>query len=273
MGRGSSSTEFRGFGIPDSDTTREMFDEALPQILRMRKEPRYQFSGKFFAMPERNVLPKPFSKPHPPLWMACGNPATFEKAGRLGVGALCFSLGAPSDFEPLIRVYKENIRRAEPIGDYVNDNVACVTQLVCAEDGQEARGIACNMGDMYHVSLVFRYLDTFPHPPGIPPWPRTLPEPTLEELEERIRTGQRIVGDPEECARAVQTYVDIGCDQIIFGILASTQPQWVAKRSVELFGRYVVPRFDTDPMHSTTRYRLAALGQQPMAGVATAGRG
>lgn len=260
VGRGSSSTEFRGFGIPDGETTREMFDEALPQILRMWKEERYSFSGRFFSMPERNVLPKPYSKPHPPLWIACGSPSTFEKAGRLGLGALCFSLGSPRDFEPLIKIYKENIRRAEPVGDYINDNVACVTQLVCAEDGQEARHIACNMGNMYHVSLVFRYLDTFPRPAGIPPWPQVIPEPTLEELEERIRSGQRIVGDPEECARAVQKYADIGCDQIIFGILASTQPQSVARRSVELFGRYVIPRFDRDPVHSTTRYRLAALG-------------
>jgi len=68
----------------------------------------------------------------------------------------------------------------------------------------------------------------------------------------------------------VQKYVDIGCDQIIFGILASTQPQWVAKRSVELFGRYVIPRFDQDPVHSTTRYRLAAIGASPTPAVAPA---
>src|SRR2546428_1510236 len=34
-GRGSSSTEFKGFGIPDRDTTRNMFDESLREILRM----------------------------------------------------------------------------------------------------------------------------------------------------------------------------------------------------------------------------------------------
>jgi alkanesulfonate monooxygenase SsuD/methylene tetrahydromethanopterin reductase-like flavin-dependent oxidoreductase (luciferase family) len=116
-GRGSSSTEFKGFGIPDGDTTRAMFDEALPEILRMWKTDRYSFDGKFFSMPERNVLPKPYSKPHPPLWVACGSPSTFEKAGRLGLGALCFSLGSPKDFEPLIKTYKNAIRNAEPLGD------------------------------------------------------------------------------------------------------------------------------------------------------------
>ena len=260
-GRGSSSTEFKGFGIPDGDTTRAMYDESLAEILRMWRETRYSHEGRFFSMPERNVLPKPFSKPHPPLWVACGSPSTFEKAARLGLGALCFSLGSPKDFEPLIRVYKDNIRHAEPVGEYVNDNVACVTQLVCQEDPRKAREIMRTTGSGYHTSLVFRYLDTFPRPAGVPEWPKLIPDPTPEQLEERIATGQRIVGDPDECARAVQKYADVGCDQIIFGILASTQPQEVARTSVELFGREVIPRFDKDPVHSTTRYREAALSR------------
>jgi alkanesulfonate monooxygenase SsuD/methylene tetrahydromethanopterin reductase-like flavin-dependent oxidoreductase (luciferase family) len=257
-GRGSSSTEFKGFGIPDGDTTRAMFDESLREIVRMWRETPYSHKGQFFTMPERNVLPKPYTLPHPPLWIACGNPATFEKAARLGLGALCFSLGSPKDFEPLIKVYKDNIRHAEPIGGYVNDNVACVTQLVCMEDGKRARQLACNMGNNYHVSLVFRYLDTFPRPAGVPAWPQVLPEPTPEQLEDWIGTGRRIVGTPDECAKNVQRYADVGCDQIIFGVLASTQPQETARGSVALFGDEVIPRFDKDPVHSTTRMREAA---------------
>jgi alkanesulfonate monooxygenase SsuD/methylene tetrahydromethanopterin reductase-like flavin-dependent oxidoreductase (luciferase family) len=261
-GRGSSSTEFKGFGIPDGETTRAMFDESLREILRMWRETKYSYEGKYFSMPERNVLPKPYSKPHPPLWVACGSPSTFEKAARLGLGALCFSLGSPRDFEPLIKVYKDTIKYAEPVGDYVNDNVACVTALVCLEDRKQARQVALAMGSGYHTSLVFRYLDTFPRPAGVPPWPQLIPEPTPEQLDERIASGQRIVGDPDECAAAVQQYVDIGCDQIIFGVLASTQPQDIARRSVELFGKYVQPRFDKGPVHSTTRMREAALANQ-----------
>jgi hypothetical protein len=45
-------------------------------------------------------------------------------------------------------------------------------------------------------------------------------------------------------------------------VLASTLSQAVALQSVELFGRDVQPRFDKDPVHSTTRYRQAALAKQ-----------
>src|SRR5439155_1077920 len=139
-------------GIPDGDTTRAMFDEALGESLRMWRETPYGYEGRFFSMPPRNVLPKPWTRPHPPLWMACGSASTFEKAARLGVGALCFSLGTPRDFAPLIRTYKDTIRHAEPVGAYVNDNVACVTQLVCMEDRRKARAAAMTMGSSYHAS-------------------------------------------------------------------------------------------------------------------------
>src|SRR6184192_856422 len=115
------------------------------------------------------------------------------------------------------------------------------------------------MGSSYHTSLVFRYLDTFPRPPGVPEWPRLIPEPDAATLEERIRAGNRLVGDPDEVARGVQLYADVGCDQLIFGLLASRQPQEVALHTLELFGREVLPRFDRDALHSTTRMRAAAL--------------
>src|SRR5437762_2365229 len=168
------------------------------EIVRMWRETPYGYEGRFFSMPPRTVLPKPWTRPHPPLWMACGSPSTFEKAARLGVGALCFSLGTPRDFEPLIRTYKDTIRHAEPVGAYVNDNVACVTQLVCMEDRRKARAVAMTMGSSYHASLVFRSLDTFPRPPGVPEWPRLIPEPDAATLEERIDAGNRPAGDPDE---------------------------------------------------------------------------
>jgi alkanesulfonate monooxygenase SsuD/methylene tetrahydromethanopterin reductase-like flavin-dependent oxidoreductase (luciferase family) len=256
-GRGSSSTEFKGFGIPDGETTRAMYDESLREILRMWRETAYSYRGTYFSMPERNVLPQPYSKPHPPLWVAPAAHRLREAVARLGLGALCFT-SAAAGLEPLIKVYKDTIKHAEPVGDYVNDNVACVTALVCLDDGAQARRVALSMGTGYHTSLVFRYLDTFPRPAGVPAWPALIPEPTREQLEARIASGQRVVGDPDECARGVQKYVDVGCDQLIFGVLASSQPQDVALRSVALFGSHVQPRFDKDPVHSTTRMREAA---------------
>ncbi|HZB71833.1 MAG TPA: LLM class flavin-dependent oxidoreductase [Acidimicrobiales bacterium] len=259
MGRGSSTTEQGGFGITDPDLTKEMFDEVVPQFARMWKDEPYAHDGRFFSMPERNVLPKPFTKPHPPMWVAAGNPGTFEKAARMGLGVLCFTSGSPKQLAPLIETYKKEIRNAEPVGGYVNDNVMVTTQMLCLEDGQRARQVACDMASSYHQSLVFRYLDTFPKPPFIPTWPEVLPEPTLEEMDARIAQGLVAVGTPDECTKNIQRYADIGADQLTFGMLSSTMPIETCVEAIETFGRHVLPAFDTDPVHRTTRHREAAL--------------
>jgi alkanesulfonate monooxygenase SsuD/methylene tetrahydromethanopterin reductase-like flavin-dependent oxidoreductase (luciferase family) len=260
IGRGSSSTEYQGFGIPDGDTTRDMHDEALPEILRMLRPERYSYHGRFFSMPERLVLPKPYTQPHPPLWIACGSPSTFEKAGRLGLGALCFTIGPPEVLAPLIATYKRAIRNAEPVGGYVNDNVACVSRLICNEDGDAARELACRIDSGYYQSLVYRWLDSIPKPPGLPVWPALVPEPDLASIRAQVESGLLCAGDPEDCARGVQRYVDIGCDQLIFGLLASTLSREQAVQTLETFGRHVIPRFDRDPVHSTVRQREVQLG-------------
>jgi alkanesulfonate monooxygenase SsuD/methylene tetrahydromethanopterin reductase-like flavin-dependent oxidoreductase (luciferase family) len=254
-GRGSSTTEQRGFGIEDPDLTREMVAETLPQIVRMWQETDYSYEGQFFSMPERNVLPKPYTKPHPPLWVAAGSPGTFELAARQGLGVLCFAFGAPEQFAPLIEQYKKEIQNADPVGGYVNDNVMITTQMLCLEDGARARKVACNMDTGYHLSLVFRYLDTFPRPAGIPEWPELIPDTTPEQMEKNIANGTVAVGDPEEVVRAVQRFADTGADQLSFGMLSSSMPIEVCEEAVATFGKHVLPLFDRDPVHRTTRLR------------------
>lgn len=257
-GRGSSSTEYQGFGIPDANATRDLFDEALPEVLRMLREAPYAYDGTGFSMPERTVLPRPWTVPHPPLWLACGSPATFEKAGRLGMGALCFTMGEPEDLAPLIDQYKRAVSGcSDPVGAYVNDNVACVTMLLCLEDRDRAIDTFRTMGSSHYQSLVVRRLDSIPLPPEIDRQAFTIGEPSADELRAAIAAGRRSVGAPEDVARSVARWRDAGADQLIFGVLNNTLPLGVAQESLELFARDVIPEFDRDPVHSTTRQRAA----------------
>ena len=257
MGRGSSTTEQQGFGITDPNDTKRMVDEVLPQFKRMWAENEFQFDGEFFSMPPRNVLPKPLQDPHPPMWMAAGNPDTFQKAARLGLGVLCFTTGSADMLAPLVEVYKKEIEHAEPVGEYVNNNIMVTSQMLCLEDGQKVRDIATNMTSGYQNSLVFHYLDTFPAPPGIPEWPALIPEPGVADLNDRIAAGLVCMGTPDEVMASVKPYADIGADQLVFGMLSTTMPVEIAIEAVETFGKHVIPEFDTDPVHNTTRQREA----------------
>jgi alkanesulfonate monooxygenase SsuD/methylene tetrahydromethanopterin reductase-like flavin-dependent oxidoreductase (luciferase family) len=263
-GRGSSTTEQAGFGIDDHELTKAMFDEALPQIVRMWQEDDYSYEGRFFSMPPRNVLPKPLTRPHPPLWVAAGNPSTFEKAGRMGLGVLCFGISDPEALKPLIEMYKTAIQDAEPVGAYVNDNIMVTTQMLCLEDGGRAKQIATEMTTGYHTSNLFRYLDTFPRPDGIPEWPALIPEPTLDQIEQAVERGLMAIGSPEEVDRCVARYESTGADQLVFGMLSTTMPVEVAVEAVETFGRHLIPAYDKDPVHSTTRQREQQVRPQPV---------
>jgi alkanesulfonate monooxygenase SsuD/methylene tetrahydromethanopterin reductase-like flavin-dependent oxidoreductase (luciferase family) len=127
--------------------------------------------------------------------------------------------------------------------------------MLCLEDGNRAREIACDMTSGYHTSLVYRYLDTFPRPADIPEWPDVLPEPELEGLEAQIRAGHVCIGTPEEVVKAVRSFADAGADQLVFGMLSTTMPVEIAIEVIETFGTHIVPSYDRDPVHSTQRQR------------------
>src|SRR5262249_8882369 len=150
--------------IEDPELTKDMYDEAIAEFRKMWLDEEYEFQGKYFSLPKRNVLPKPYVKPHPPMWVAAGNPGTFEKAARMGLGVLCFTGGSAPKMEPLVETYKKHIVNAEPVGEYVNDNVAITTSFMCLEDRDEAREWMTKSGNGRQQSLVFKYLDTFPKP-------------------------------------------------------------------------------------------------------------
>jgi alkanesulfonate monooxygenase SsuD/methylene tetrahydromethanopterin reductase-like flavin-dependent oxidoreductase (luciferase family) len=257
MGRGAGSREVTGFMIDGNDATKPMFEEVVKEFPKMWRETEYSFDGKYFKVPPRNVLPKPWKKPHPPMWQACGNPQTYETAGRSGFGAIGFNFSAAKAMTGRIESYKKAVGEAEPLGDWVNDNVMITNSVICMEDGRRAREVAANMGSGRLQSLVFRYHDTFPKPEGVPPWPQTLPDPDLEQVEWRIKEGYLLCGDPDEVLGQVKKYEETGADQIVFGMPVD-MPIEAALESVRLFGTHVLPKLDPDPEIRTEKLRSAA---------------
>lgn len=259
-GRGSSSAEWAGFSIPSANETKPMWRESLEQIPRMWRDGEYEFEGKYFKMPKRNVLPKPYTKPNPPMWVACSSPATFAEAGELGLGALCFTHGAPADIAEHVRNYKAGIARCtNPIGGYINNNIAVTTAMFCLEDGDRARREFSQSKVGYFTSWFFHWLDAVPRPAGMPPAPAkvTVPDPTVESMKAGLVNGGRQIGAPEEIIPVIKMYQDIGVDQLIYSPLTLTMDQKLVEESIATFGKKVLPHFDKDPVHSTTRQRDA----------------
>ena len=254
-GRGAGSHEIGTFNVKP-DETKANWDEVIWEFKKMWSTPQYSHDGAVFQTPPRNILPKPFGggHTHPPMWVAAGNPPTYEKAARHGLGVLGFNVSAIHDMKASVDAYKAAVPESTPVGQFVNDNVMITNGLVCLEDGRKAREVACDMKISYLQSLVFLYHDTFPVPEGMTAWPNVLPEPTMDDIEQRIEGGFLLCGDPDEVVEQVRRYEEVGCDQVAFGMPIGMR-QEIAVETIRLFGQKVIPEFDKDPVHRSTRMR------------------
>ena len=164
----ASRVELEGFGI-DPDQKKAMWAEAVEQTANMMAMSPYPgFTGKFFAMPVRNVVPKPLQKPHPPIWVACSRRETIHAAARAGIGALTFAFVDPAEAGKWAHEYYEIIKSEEcvPIGHTVNANVAMVTGFSCHEDRDEARRRGAEGFQFFGYSLGHYYVYGH-HQPGV----------------------------------------------------------------------------------------------------------
>ena len=107
VGTGRSSTwpELGGFGAPPEDTKKAL-DEYVRVLPQMCTQERFEYQGGYISFPERTILPKPYQKPHPPMWVAVSSVGTEIDAGTRGLGMLGISFGSPAEQEAKVANYR-----------------------------------------------------------------------------------------------------------------------------------------------------------------------
>ena len=83
IGRSGFPRAYAGYGVP-YDESRERFQESLDVILKAWTQERFSHEGKYFSIKDLGVVPKPYQKPHPPIWVAATTQDTFPMVGRMG---------------------------------------------------------------------------------------------------------------------------------------------------------------------------------------------
>ena len=107
VGRGSFTDAFPlfGFNLDDYD---ELFTEKLDLLLNIRKNEFVTWSGKFRpALKNQPIYPRPLQDPLP-VWLGVGGtPASFVRAGILGLPLMVAIIGGETHrFRPLIDLYR-----------------------------------------------------------------------------------------------------------------------------------------------------------------------
>ena len=134
----SAPYEQTGMGVDPRDT-RDMWEESLTMIPKIWESETFEWEGRFWQVPPREVMPKPYQKPHPPIWVAALQPTTYELAAEKGIGVMALGISAPSVLEPHINDYRRNIARAHPVGSTVNNQWLSSLFGYCGEDNASAR--------------------------------------------------------------------------------------------------------------------------------------
>jgi alkanesulfonate monooxygenase SsuD/methylene tetrahydromethanopterin reductase-like flavin-dependent oxidoreductase (luciferase family) len=278
----STAPEWRLFGVDPADVA-ALTQEAFELVPKAWTSPRVTHDGRFYQLDDVPVLPKPYQRPHPPLWQAAASPSSFEDAGRRGVGVLGTTL-----WEPLLRVkrmvglYRDAAAACErPVGAYVNNQIAFFTFVHCAEtDEQAMRDGAATAAAWYTVTALTFFEAAAAFAEKIMLEQKLIADPSgggftgqflRDEAAEadapndaqiaiaRILQGEKvpddelfdalhgqgslIVGSPQTCREKFQAYADLGIDRLMAFQQVAGLPHDSVMRSIRLVGE-LIPEFD-----------------------------
>jgi alkanesulfonate monooxygenase SsuD/methylene tetrahydromethanopterin reductase-like flavin-dependent oxidoreductase (luciferase family) len=254
-GRAVTLQELDGFEV-NPDDTQAMWAEAIEILVRSWKDEPVQFAGKFYNIPSSYVVPKPIQKPHPPLWLAGTNPATFNLAGQKGLGMLGFVTGTPEELAPRIAGYKEAVKHAEPVGGFVNDQSAVLIQTYCGETRKQAiedvtrpleivAGLAAELFLPWAEKGRERKADSYKYLTQQPAQARAGAASSVSgDVEQRARDGIIAVGTPDDLIKLFRTYREMGVDQMLTWVQFGGLEHSKIMKSMELIGKHVIPELN-----------------------------
>ncbi|KOS53040.1 LLM class flavin-dependent oxidoreductase, partial [Rhodococcus rhodochrous] len=241
VGRGNTTLALRAFEVSPAENKAQQI-EGLEVIRRALHNDVFSFVGEHYKIPPRSLVPKAIQTPCPPIYMATGSPESVRSAAELGVGAIVGGFYLGFEFlDNMLRIYDEALTGAThtyPV--QAQKLVAVGGGMHCAETRDDAVKWARNLTesvalstDAYQrlskLSADYRYMGAIEH---------------VDFHDERYMfedSSGFIVGDPDDCIAQVQRFADLGVDALVMRI--DGLPHKELMKSIELFGKYVIPKF------------------------------
>jgi probable LLM family oxidoreductase len=227
-GRGSFVESYPLFGLKLEDYD-SLFAEKLDLLLAIRDNTHVHWSGKHrAALTGQAVYPRPQQNPLP-IWIGVGGtPASFARAGALGLPLMVAIIGGePHRFRPLIDLYREAGRRAGHSAEKLTVGLHSIGFL--------ADTTAQAADDFYPG-----YAHTFTEIGKERGW-----SPTTRAHFDATRgpTGALLIGDAETVARKI-LYINEalgGISRLTFQMGVATLPQDKMLRAIEILGEKLAP--------------------------------
>ena len=227
-GRGSFGEAFTLFSLNPADYD-SLFAEKLQLLLTLRDDANPIWSGRHRPpLGGQGVYPRPVQNPLP-VWVGVGGtPASFERAGRLGLPLMVAIIGGtPDRFRPLVDLYRQAGREA---GHDASD----------LRVGVHAFGYAAETDDEAADGFFPGYaadMNRIGRERGWPPM-------TRDRFDRLLASGGALaIGSPETVAAKVREYDAAlgGIDRFQFQMSIARLPHEKMLRAIELIGTKVAP--------------------------------
>ena len=116
---GDESKDLQAVGINKKDRAGRT-DEMITLMRRLWTEENVTFMGKYFSVEEATIMPRPWQKKGPPIWIGGRSEAALRRTGRLGDGWLVSSVSAGEVAQGIdsIRRYAADAGRQVPEDHY-----------------------------------------------------------------------------------------------------------------------------------------------------------
>jgi len=231
-GRGSFIEAYPLFGLDLHDYD-ALFAEKLELLLTIRDHDVVTWTGKFRpALAQQAIYPRPLQAKIP-IWLGVGGtPASFVRAGVLGLPLMVAVIGGETHrFRPLIDLYRRAWLEAGHPPDQMKVGLHSLGYV--ASDAAQAR-------DDYYPG----YAETFTRIGKERGWP-PVSRPRFDA--QNGVTGALLVGDAQEVAAKIVRHSQAlgGIDRFTFQMDNAGLSHEQLLRAIELIGREVIPRVRT----------------------------
>ena len=248
VGRGNRPAEFRGYHVPQQES-RERFDEAIEIIQKAWTQDRFSHEGRYFTIPEARVIPKPWQRPHPPLFQVCATKDGIENCAARGWPMLNSILTGP--LEQLIATrdtYVETLQKHQRSAAEIAALLAQwgVSRHIYVADTDAQAFAETKDAEMWYQDSLRRFIvperieDAHP---SLQPGFRAMAERFGNVTWEKLATETVAFGSPDTVARHIEAMQALGISRVLCWMNFGGLPQDKIRRSMELFAREVMPRF------------------------------
>lgn len=230
VGRGSFGEAYPLFGFAAEDYD-ALFAEKLDLLLTLRERTHVTWRGRFRPpLTGQGVYPRPHQETLP-IWIGVGGtPASFARAGTLGLPLMVAIIGGSFQrFRPLVDLYREAGRQAGHAPERLKVGVHAVG-FVADTDGAAQEAFYPGWAQLFGKIGAERG------------WPNTNQREQFEAMCGPY--GAYLIGAPDTVAAKVVTASAAlgGISRLTFQMSSAMQEPDAMQRSISLLGTEVIPR-------------------------------